>query len=145
MPPLRDVTDPPGVEWALRLAERRRLDRQERTQWWIVVLLAAWLLTQAATAAAVAIAIGPKQTNSYLWRPLSEVVGPMKEAFASFAELAAGGCGLLTFTVAAVVGIVALWNRRTLPAVWFVVGVTPWLILVVEAAGLAVFMLWRVA
>ncbi|MGC1276003.1 MAG: hypothetical protein WBC44_20040 [Planctomycetaceae bacterium] len=149
MPQLRNAFDPPGLERELRLAERRRLDRQERVQWWVLVLLGAWLLTQMAAIAAVAATIGSvPSTGGPVWqsdfRPYDSGV-VLEEVVAQIAAIGAIAFVSLTLTIAAILAVIAYWNRRSLPATWFVAGVMPWLILVVEIAGVSFLAVWYFA
>ena len=122
MAPLRDATDPLDVERELRLGERRRLDRAEAAQQWIAGLGVAWFLANVAMLLA---------TCAGMDYEIGGFIGPIVLAI----RTVAGFFAFVAFTAASVCMVVTLWNRSVLSAGWVVAGVMPWVVLVVEAAG----------
>jgi hypothetical protein len=123
MPQFREATEPRGLERERRLGERRRIDRAEAAQRWIVGLGMAWLVANVAMIATTCAGADYK-SDEY-------VVGPIVLAIRTIA----GFFAFLAFGAASACLAVTLWNRWALSAGWIIVGVTPWLILILEAAA----------
>jgi hypothetical protein len=144
VPRLSEVYESAGVERERRLQARRRLDRQEHVQWWLAVLLALWVLGQAATLSLTVIVLDllrESQRSSDIVLAAFSANNSNDDPITSFIAAVALIFGLATLAIAALLAVVAFWNRRILPTGWFLAGVFPWLILIVETAAVMLLVL----
>lgn len=106
------------------MTSRRLEDRRHQIQQWIAGLIVVWLVTQSAAIAVSCAGLGIIDRSN------------IQSAWGKSLMLLFAVAACPTAAASGVSFVMTLWHHRILPARWMIAGVVPWLIVIVEAAGL---------